>query len=111
MTSRPACQTCPQLRPDALHGPGQGQAATASSGVAQGLTPRERDVLVLICRGLSNHQIAQTLFLSINTVKTNIRSCYRKIGAQSRSQAVIWGLAHEAAAGEQASPISTSSTA
>jgi two-component system, NarL family, response regulator LiaR len=59
-----------------------------------GLTEREAEILTLICRGMSNQQIAQTLYLSINSVKTYIRTAYRKIGAESRSQAVIWGLRH-----------------
>jgi DNA-binding NarL/FixJ family response regulator len=63
-------------------------------GRAEGLTDRESEVLALICQGLSNQQVAQTLFLSINSIKTHIRMLYRKIGAQSRSQAVIWGMQH-----------------
>ena len=61
-------------------------------GQEHGLTERESEVLSLICQGLSNQQVAQNLYLSINSVKTYIRTLYRKIGAQSRSQAVIWGL-------------------
>nr|WP_237448596.1 response regulator transcription factor [Nocardioides flavescens] len=64
-------------------------------GRAEGLTERESEILALICRGLSNQEVAQTLFLSINSIKTYIRSLYRKIGAESRSQAVIWGLDHD----------------
>ena len=63
-------------------------------GRQHGLTDRESEILTLICRGMSNNQIAQHLYLSINSVKTYIRTAYRKIGAQSRSQAVIWGLHH-----------------
>lgn len=58
------------------------------------LTEREAEILNLICRGMSNNQIAAHLYLSINSVKTYIRTMYRKIGAESRSQAVIWGLGH-----------------
>jgi NarL family two-component system response regulator LiaR len=63
-------------------------------GRRHGLTEREAEILTLICRGMSNNQIAQRLYLSINSVKTYIRTAYRKIGAESRSQAVIWGLRH-----------------
>jgi len=59
-----------------------------------GLSEREAEILTLICQGLSNQQVAQKLYLSINSIKTYIRSMYRKIGAGSRSQAVIWGLRH-----------------
>ena len=63
-------------------------------GRAEGLSDRESEVLGLICQGLSNQQVAQKLYLSINSVKTYIRMLYRKIGAESRSQAVIWGMQH-----------------
>ena len=59
---------------------------------AAGLTEREVAVLELIAAGLSNDQIAAQLFVSINTVKTYVRTAYRRIGATSRSQAVIWAL-------------------
>ena len=58
------------------------------------LTGRERDVLGLIARGYSNQEVATRSFLSINSVKTYIRTAYRKIGVTSRSQAVIWCLTH-----------------
>jgi len=63
-------------------------------GREAGLSPREAEVLALITQGLSNQQIADRAFLSINSIKTYIRSAYRKIGATSRTQAVIWGLEH-----------------
>jgi DNA-binding NarL/FixJ family response regulator len=59
-----------------------------------GLTPREIDVLTLITQGLSNQEIAERSYLSINSVKTYIRSAYRRIGVTSRSQAVVWCLQH-----------------
>jgi DNA-binding NarL/FixJ family response regulator len=59
-----------------------------------GLTPREVEVLGLITQGMSNLEIAEQLFLSINSVKTYIRSAYAKIGATSRSRAVAWCLQH-----------------
>jgi len=58
------------------------------------LTGRERDVLGLIVGGRSNEELAGELFLSINTIKSVIRSVYRKIGVTSRSQAVAWGVEH-----------------
>ena len=60
--------------------------------LATGLTEREVAVLELIAAGLSNDQIAAQLFVSINTVKTYVRTAYRRIGAKSRSQAVIWTM-------------------
>ena len=60
-------------------------------GRAAGLSPREAEILALITQGLTNQQIADRVFLSINSVKTYIRSAYRKIGAERRAQAVLWG--------------------
>ena len=57
-----------------------------------GLTPREQEVLTLITQGLTNQEIADLAYLSINSVKTYVRSAYRKIGVTRRSQAVSWGL-------------------
>jgi DNA-binding NarL/FixJ family response regulator len=58
------------------------------------LSPREQSVLGLIVGGRSNDEVAAELYLSINTVKSVIRSIYRKIGVTSRSQAVAWGVEH-----------------
>ncbi len=63
-------------------------------GRAEGLTPREAEVVALITQGLSNQQVADRAFLSINSVKSYIRSAYQKMGVTSRSQAVLWGVRH-----------------
>ena len=60
--------------------------------LADVLSSRERQVVTLIAQGYSNQEIADELFLSINSVKTYIRSAYRKLGVSRRSQAVIWVL-------------------
>lgn len=67
-----------------------------SSGSARllGLTEREMEIVELITAGLSNDDIAKSLFLSINSVKSYIRTAYRKIGATRRTQAVLWGVEH-----------------
>ena len=51
-------------------------------GRQAGLSPREAEVIALITQGLSNQDIADRAYLSINSVKTYIRSAYRKIGVQ-----------------------------
>ncbi len=56
-----------------------------------GLSQREAEMLTFIMRGLTNEQIARRAYLSINTVKTYVRSVYRKIGVNSRAKAVVWG--------------------
>jgi NarL family two-component system response regulator LiaR len=63
-------------------------------GKKHGLTVRESEILALITQGLSNKEIAQRSYLSINSVKTYIRTAYRKIGVERRSQAVLWGIKH-----------------
>ena len=63
-------------------------------GQSHGLSEREAEMLTFIVRGLTNEDIAARAYLSINTVKTYIRTAYRKIGVTSRSQAVAWGFRH-----------------
>lgn len=65
---------------------------TGTAARAVGLTPREREVLDLVAKGMTNQEIAEATFVSINTIKTYIRAAYAKIGVRSRSQAVAWTL-------------------
>ncbi|NUO01017.1 MAG: response regulator transcription factor [Saprospiraceae bacterium] len=55
---------------------------------ALGISPREYEVLQLMAAGLSNQEIADRLFISLNTVKTHISSLYLKLDAQRRTQAI-----------------------
>lgn len=61
-------------------------------GRDSGLTVREAEVIALITQGITNEEIAKHCYLSINSVKSYIRSAYRKMGVQRRSQAVLWGV-------------------
>ncbi|WP_066643312.1 response regulator transcription factor [Serinicoccus hydrothermalis] len=63
-------------------------------GRAEGLSAREAEIIILITQGLTNNDIAVRSYLSINSVKTYIRTAYRKMGVTRRSQAVRWGLEH-----------------
>lgn len=53
------------------------------------LTGRERETLEGICRGLTPHQVGEELHLSVSTVKTYLRSLYRKLDVTSRTQLVL----------------------
>jgi two-component system, NarL family, response regulator LiaR len=63
-------------------------------GKDHGLTGREAEIIALITQGLTNQEIAERSYLSINSVKTYIRTAYRKIGVERRAQAVLWGIKH-----------------
>ena len=55
----------------------------------QELTPRERDVLTCVCKGMSNKQIARELGLAEKTVKTHVGHILAKLGVTDRTQAAL----------------------
>lgn len=59
-----------------------------------GLTPREREVLALITRGLSNRAIAEALVISEKTAEVHVRNILSKLGLSSRTQAATYALEH-----------------
>lgn len=63
-------------------------------GRTEGLSEREAEILALITQGKTNNEIAGLVFLSINSIKTYIRSAYQKINVTTRVQAVLWGVEH-----------------
>jgi DNA-binding NarL/FixJ family response regulator len=65
------------------------QPAVTSTPQVAALTDREREVLVMIARGLSNADIASSLFVSQATIKTHISRVFAKLDVRDRAQAVI----------------------
>jgi LuxR family maltose regulon positive regulatory protein len=63
----------------------------SKSGIVEPLSPRELEVLNCLSEGLSNREIALRLTISLTTVKTHTRNIYRKLGVNSRTQAVAKG--------------------
>src|ERR1700733_4328762 len=63
-------------------------------GRGEGLSEREAEILALITQGMSNADVARLTYLSPNTVKSYIRTIYRKLCVSSRTQAVLWGVKH-----------------
>ncbi len=83
--------------PEAGTGQGAGTAQGAGSGRAtppDELTPREAEVLSQIAAGLSNAEIAATLFVSEATVKTHINHIFTKTGMRDRAQLVRYAFRH-----------------
>ncbi len=78
----------------------QAPAATADVGAAGEkiphglLSPRELKVLRLIAQGWSNRQIADAVYLSVNTIEFHAKSIYRKLSVKSRTQAVHEAMQH-----------------
>jgi ATP/maltotriose-dependent transcriptional regulator MalT len=68
--------------------PHDGEAEIASDGLIEPLTPREREVLLLIAEGRTNQAIANELFLSIGSVKTHSSHVYGKLGVRGRTEAI-----------------------
>lgn len=58
------------------------------------LTQRESDVLNLLAKGMTNKDIAQSLFLSVRTVEAHLRNIYGKLKVASRTEAVLWAVEH-----------------
>jgi DNA-binding NarL/FixJ family response regulator len=69
------------------------QGGPAKGGEAEQLTERELEILKLMASGAANKEIAASLFISENTVKTHISNLFQKLGARDRTEAVTKALA------------------
>ena len=67
---------------------------TASPGIFAALSTREREVLVLMARGLSNARIAQSLGIGEKTVRNHASNLFDKLGVRSRAQAIVLAREH-----------------
>lgn len=59
---------------------------------SDGLTDRELEIMVELAKGASSREMAARLYVSESTIKSHLRTVYRKIGVRSRSQAVAYAL-------------------
>jgi len=66
---------------------------TVTTTLAEPLTRRERVVLAELAEDVTLEEIATRLFVTRNTVKSQVRSVYRKIGVSTRAEAVAWAEA------------------
>ena len=97
---RPALRSDPQLADAHRHllepgliDPGRGPAGLPAAGqpapmIVEQLSGREREVLSLLSGMLSTAEVASELYISVNTVKTHLKSIYRKLAATHRGEAV-----------------------
>lgn len=63
-------------------------------GRTEGLSDREAEILALVTQAKSNREIAEMTYLSINTIKSYLRSLFQKIGVRTRTEAALWGVEH-----------------
>ncbi len=76
----------------ALAGEGAAGGGPGGDELPDGLTPREAQVLGLIAQGLTNHEIAERLFVSPTTVKSHVNHLFAKTGVRDRAQAVTYAF-------------------
>ncbi len=84
-----------RVRAAPIPGPVEGRPPKGSAGAAAaaaGLTAREREVLGLVGRGLTDNQVAEKLVISPRTVHGHLRSIYSKLGVNSRTAATRWAI-------------------
>jgi len=74
------------------HPSGRADEQRAQQPLLASLTPREEEVLGLIARGQTNRQIANNLYVSLNTVKKHVRRVMSKLNVSDRTQAAVLAI-------------------
>jgi DNA-binding CsgD family transcriptional regulator/tetratricopeptide (TPR) repeat protein len=75
----------------------QALGTAAPTGLPDGLSPREAQILILVARGLSNREIGKTLTISEHTAANHVRSILRKTGCANRTEAASYAHRHRLA--------------
>ena len=65
-----------------------------ATGNADGLTPREQEVLLLVAQGKNNSEIAEELFISLNTVTRHMTNIFSKTSTNNRVEAAVYATQH-----------------
>lgn len=74
------------------------ERATSATEPIAALTPREREVLELVCTGASYREIGAALGITLGTIQTHIKSIYTKLGVANKAEAVRWVMSAPSAA-------------
>lgn len=84
----------PEAARDEAHEEPAGEMLSRATLRALGLTPREAQVMQILARGKSNQEIAAHMTVSVRTVQKHLENVYEKLGARSRTQAVLtaWSI-------------------
>ncbi|WP_040208226.1 response regulator [Neobacillus jeddahensis] len=64
------------------------------SSLSKSLTPREKEILLLLTKGITNKQIAEQLFIAENTVKNHIKNLLEKLQLENRVQLASYAIKH-----------------
>lgn len=77
---------------------GEQQLTQEQLSTIKTLTRREKTIVGLVCKGASNNDIAESLFISCHTVKTHIYSAFRKTSCKNRVELIYWAMKNSMAA-------------
>lgn len=83
----------PALAGRALAALARGKVRPRQTGI-ESLSEREQDVLSLLAQGMTNKEIAQSLFLSVRTIEAHLHRIYAKLEVSTRTEAVLWAVHH-----------------